>query len=587
MASRAYTVTDGFTDLIKYVPNPRDGIKAMTLQSVGIFVMYLTISPFIFVIWTSVWSTRAGKMSGHFTLDNFISLYTNPYTYELFFNTFLVSAGMVGGTMAFGIALAWLFARTNIPTKGWMEMMILSPYAVSGYVYAIIFAFIIGPDMGYLNTLLVDTFNLSSPPLNIFSIWGIFFILLIDNVTSVYLLVVPAMRNMDPNLEEVARVHGANVTSTIRQVSLPIIKPAISAAALITFLKGLGLFSVIAILGLRNQFYTVTVQIWLSSNSGIGESHGFSSAMAVTLLCFTAVLIWYHRKITKRKEDFMTITGEGFNPRQWDLGKWRWPLASGLWVIFILMWGVPLVFLVFVSLHPIWIGEPMLDSLTFQHYETIFEQSRIVQSIINTFIVAFVGGLVGTALITLFMYYTERTELPGRGVADFLSLTPKAAPGVIMGLSFLFTYLWIGDVTGIYITGTLAILILAMITNSFPTASRMAGGSIVQIHHDLEESARIAGASWMQSMREVFLPLYKGTLGVLFLYLFIHFAKNVSIPIMLSGNDTQVVSVMIFRFWANSANFEVVAAFATLAVGSIIAILIGARLFGIKFYEIA
>lgn len=587
MASQTSPDTPGISTLQRFRPDLQDGLKKSVLMSVGVFVMYLTVSPFIFMVWTSFWSTRAGNLDGHFTLANFISLYTNPYTYELFLNTFLVASGMLIGTMTFGVGLAWLFARTNLPTKGWMETMILSPYAVSGYVYAIIFAFILGPQMGFLNRFLMDTFGLAKAPFDIFSIWGIFFVLFVDNITSVYLLVVPAMRNMDPNLEEVSRIHGAGILSTMREVSLPIITPALSGAALLTFLKGLGLFSIIAILGLREKFFVITTQIWIVKARGIGEGQGFSSALATSLLVITAVLIWYHRKITKRKEDFMTITGEGFNPRQWDLGKFRWPIAGMLWVVFIMMWGVPLFFMVLVSLHPVWTGDPMLGQLTLDHYRTIAERPLIIRSVVNTLLIAVVGGLIGTILVTLFMYYTERTELPGRGVADFLSLTPKAAPGVILGLSFLFTYLWIGDFTGIYLNGSLTLMTLALITNYFPTSSRMAGGSIVQIHGDLEESARISGASWLQSMREVFLPLYKGTLGVLFLYLAIHFAKSVSIPIMLYSTGSEVVSVMIFQFWTQSANFEVVAAFATLAVGSVLAVLLVVRYFGIKFYEIA
>lgn len=562
-------------------------VRSIVLGIAVLIAFYLTISPLVFLLWTSVWSSFPGDIDGTFTLENFTA-YFEPNTYTLFINSFAVAIGMVIVALTFGLIFAWLFARTNLPTKSYMEIVILLPYAIPGFIYAIVYIFIYGPQVGFATNFIMNLFSMQSVPWDMYSIWGIIVVFGINSTTSTYLILVPAMRNMDPALEETARIHGGNLWNMLRSVTFPVLIPAIFSAFLVMFIRGLGEFSIVAILGVPDQFHVFSTKIWAAINLNSPPAYGYASALGISLLLILGILVWYYRKITARKEDFMTVTGSGYQPRQWDLGKWRWPIAGVLWVILIVFWVFPLILMVIVSLHEIWIGDVLINfsELSFVHYVEILTSERVHRAFINSTVIGAIGAFLGTFVVTMTAYYTERTKLPFRGFVDILMLTPHAVPGIILGASTLFTYLWLGKFTGIGLYGTIWIIIIGSVVVFFPTTSRIAVGNIVQIHDQLEESARVLGATWSGQMKEIFLPLYDRTVAIIFVYLFIHLFRLLSIPIITYTEETVTVSIIIFGVWRNSGSLEQVAALATVFCGFMALILLSLRFFGIKFYEI-
>lgn len=283
----------------------------------------------------------------------------------------------------------------------------------------------------------------------------------------------------------------------------------------------------------------------------------------------------------------MTLSGQGYQPQPWDLGKWRWPIAAVLWVVLIAIWVVPIVVMVLASLHTTWLGELHLSELTLSYYAEAVTDERLRKAFVNSLLVAAGGATLGTVLVVGMAYYTERTKGRFRGVVDFLSLTPLAVPGIIMGSSLLFTFLWVGKLhPWLNLYGTLAIIIIGCVVVFIPVSSRIAVGNIVQIHAELEEAARIAGASWLQQVREVFLPLFKNTTVVIWFYLAIHIFQLISIPVMTYTADTVVIPVKLFQLYMYRPNIELVAAISTIFIGLTLVLVLALRYFGIRFYEL-
>ncbi len=583
----ASSVTERLGSVSDALGRHGSAVRSLVLGAAVLVTFYLTVSPLVFLLWTSVWSSFPGDLDGTFTLSNF-SAYLQPDTYGLLLNSTAVAVGMVIVALSFGLLFAWLFARTNLPTKSYMEIVILLPYAIPGFIYAIVYIFIYGPRVGFATNFVVNLLGLQAVPWDIYSLWGIIVVFGINSTTSTYLILVPAMRNMDPALEETARIHGSSLWEMLRSVTFPVLLPAIFSAFLVMFIRGLGEFSIVAILGVPDQFHVFATKIWAAINLTSPPAYGYASALGISLLLVLGVLVWYYRKITARKEDFMTVTGSGYQPRQWDLGKWRWPIAGGLWVILIVFWVFPLLLMVIVSFHDVWIGNALIDvgELSLTHYVQIATSERVRRAFLNSTVIGFVGAVLGTFVVTMTAYYTERTKLPFRGFVDVLTLTPHAVPGIILGASTLFTYLWLDKFTGISLYGTLWIIVIGSVVVFLPTTSRIAVGNIVQIHDQLEESARVLGATWAGQMREIFLPLYDRTVAIIFVYLFIHLFRLLSIPIITYTEDTVTVSVIIFGVWRNTGQLERVAALATVFCGFMALILLSLRAFGIKFYEI-
>lgn len=566
-----------------------DGIRRITLGTAVLLVVFLTAIPLVFLLWTSVWSGFPGEFSANLTTENISAVYFGRSfdVVGLFFNSLFIAIGMTVIAMSFGLLFAWLFVRTNLPTKGAMEIAIISPYAVPVYIYAIMYIATYGPNNGVVTTALVEWLGLEAAPFNIYSKWGIAFVVGINAVTTFYLLTAPALQDMDPALEEVSRIHGASIFRTVRSISFPLILPAILSAITVTFLRGLGEFSVVAILGTREGFDVYATAIWAAVRLRAPPRYGEAAALALSLLLITAVLVWYYRTVTSRKEDYMTVTGRGYQPKTWDLGPWRWPIAIGLWIILFVVWILPILVMLLVSLHSTWYGLPDMAVLTLENYVEALANEALRDAFVNSIFVSVGGAFFGTILVVLTAYYTERTSYRFRGFVDLMSLTPLAVPGIILGASVLFTFLWLGKLhSAVDLFGTLWIIMIGSVIVFIPIASRMAVGNIIQIHSDLEESARVFGASWLQSMREVFLPLFKNTTAIIWFYLLIHIFQLLTVPIMTYTSGTEVFPIELFNLWINFAHIELVSAISMLFIGVMFLVLLTFRYFGVTFYEL-
>ena len=562
--------------------------KRLVLGGVVGLIGLLTVVPLVFLLWTSVWSGYPGEFAAGFTAGNFVAVYTQGFfdVAELLANSLIIAVGMTLTGIVLGFTFAWLFVRTNLPTKSGMELVLLSGQAIPGYIYAIMYITAYGPDNGLVETFLQTTLGVGLP-VDIFNPWGIAFVVGVNVVPTFYLLIVPALQDMDPAFEEASRIHGAGAFETIRTVTLPLIKPALLSGALVTFLYGLGEFSIVAILGARNGFDVYSTAIWKAIGSRYPAAYGEAAALACSLLVATLLVVWYYRTVTRRKADFMTLTGDTHRSRTWDLGRWGTPLAAGLWVVLFVVWILPTLVMVLVSLHGSWVGSVDLSVLSSTHYVTAVTDPGLRSAFVNSLLVAVGGATLGTVLVVGMAYYTERTDGRFRGVVDFLSLTPLAVPGIIMGSSLLFTFLWIGQlVPFINLYGTLAIIAIGCVAVFLPVASRIAVGNIVHVHAELEEAGRIAGASWLGQMRAVFLPLFKNTAAVIWFFLAIHVFQLLSIPLMTYVSDTVVIPVKLFQLYMYQPNIELVSAISTVFIALTVVSVVLLRLFGVTFYEL-
>jgi iron(III) transport system permease protein len=183
--------------------------------------------------------------------------------------------------------------------------------------------------------------------------------------------------------------------------------------------------------------------------------------------------------------------------------------------------------------------------------------------------------------------YTQRTRYRFAGLVEFRTLAPLAIPGIVFETSVLFAVLWIGSLTPLLnFYGTLWIIVIGSVVVFIPFASRIAIGNVVQIHSELEEAARVAGASWLAQMREIFLPLFKNTTAIVWFYLLVHIIQLLTVPLMTYTSSTRVLPVDIFEIYYQQANVEFVSAVSTVFIGLLLLLLLLFRAFGVTFYEL-
>lgn len=481
---------------------------------------------------------------------NYVTMFTDRIIPKAFVNTLWISSGSTILATFLGVSLAWVNARTNCPGRDYLEPYNLIPFFLSPFVGAIAWHNLGEPQTGLLNNLAREVFGIEGAIININNMWGTIWVTGIFFAPLVYLFVVGSLRRMDPSLEDSARTTGAGLLRTTMTVTLPLVMPGILSGAIIVFVTSAGEFGVPFKLSAPYGWETLTTQIF-SKAVGDDANYYLGAAMSMALGIITVFLIWVQQRYIAPRS-FTTVTGKGFRPNVLDLGPWKW-LAFGYNIFFIMVAVVlPIVCLAIVSLHPVWTGKIVLaDITTINYVKTLFwwrpdAISAATNGIINSLYLSFGGASIAMVLALVISYMIHRTKGFGVRMLDFLSMVPIGFPGIVLAMGVLITYIQ----TPIY--ATLWILMLAYITRFFPYGQRNISSIMLAISEELDQSSRMAGASWFTTLRRITIPLLKPGLFAGWILLFIIFLRELSISIILFTTGTETLSVGVYYL----TNFE-------------------------------
>lgn len=483
-------------------------------------------------------------------LANYRALFTDRVIPKAFLNTIIISTGTTVLATFIGVSLAWINARTNCPGRDRLEPYNLTPFFLSPFVGAIAWNDLAAPQIGLLNVWARNYLGIEGDILDVHNLWGVIWVTGIFFAPLVYLFVVGSLRRMDPSLEDSARTTGAGLLRTTLTITLPLVAPGILSGAIIVFVTSAGEFGVPFKLGAPYGYETLTTQIFTKA-VGDDANYYLGAAMSMALGAITAFFIFVQQRYIAPRS-FTTVTGKGFRPNVLDLGAWKW-VALGYNILFILVAVIlPIVVLIIVSLHPVWQGEIIPSSMTLRNYwKTLAfwsndSISAATNGIYNSFILAFVGASIAMVLSLVVSFMIHRTKGFGAKVLDFLCVVPIGFPGIVLAMGVLVTYIK----TPIY--ATLWILLLGYITRFFPYGQRNISSVMLAISEELEQSSRMAGASWLTTLRRITIPLLKPGIFAGWVLLFVIFLRELSISIILYTSGTETLSVGVYYL----ANFE-------------------------------
>jgi iron(III) transport system permease protein len=153
--------------------------------------------------------------------------------------------------------------------------------------------------------------------------------------------------------------------------------------------------------------------------------------------------------------------------------------------------------------------------------------------------------------------------MPGRRALDFISFMSLGIPSVIAALAAMLLYLTLP--LGLY--GTVWMLLLAY-SYRLAVSTRLARASLMQLHPELEEAARVSGALWPTTLRRIVLPLMTPSLTASFVLLFLIGFREFTIPSILQSPDNTVLSVLMWQFFLEAKTEQAA------AVGTVIVLLV-------------
>ncbi|SEO72091.1 iron(III) transport system permease protein [Rhodospirillales bacterium URHD0017] len=480
----------------------------------------------------------------HWTFDNLVDVYVStPLLSSVLPNTAIFVAGSVTVTFLTAFTLAWLVERTDLPWRTTLFTAILFPLLVPGVVMAFAWTLLFAPNAGWINVMLRGVLGLDSPgPINIFSMPGLILCQGIASVPFVFLLLGAAMRTMNPALEEASSASGARPLTTFLRVTLPVLRPGVLAPLILATLVALEQFEMPLIIGFPARINVFSTRIYFELNPEDElPAYGKAAAVALLFLVAAVVLLAIYNNLIKRADRFVTVTGKGYRPTRYPLGRWRAPAL--LFVGFYLAVGaiLPAVVLVWTSF-----SGGSNESLNLDAYRALFADRRFWPAVGNTFLVAGLSAAVITLVGALLAWQILRLRFPGRALLDVVSFMSIGIPSVIAGFAVMVLHLTIP--IGLY--GTVWILILAY-SYRLAVSTRLSRASLMQIHAELEEASAASGGRWLDTVRRVVLPLLAPSLMASFVLLFIVGFREFTIPMVLQSEDNWVLSVIMWKLQAD------------------------------------
>jgi iron(III) transport system permease protein len=352
-------------------------------------------------------------------------------------------------------------------------------------------------------------------------------------------------------------------------VTLPLVKPALYAALLVSTLRAVEAFEVPALLGIPTGTWVFTSRIWQALD-GFPADTARGSAYAMPLLAITVAGVFLYSRLARRASSYQVVRGGGLKPRPVPLGRWRWPLAAAAFVYLLLASVAPLLVLLYASLQPFYDSPSIagLSHVTGSNYSALFHDGATIRAIGNSLVVALVTASAVTIVMTMVAWLVVRGRARGRWIVDALASLPLVIPGLVLGLAILLVYLRVPGP----LYGSLWILVVAYFTRFMPYGMRYAAAALHQLSDEVEEAARISGATWGQTLRRIVAPLVAPALLAGWLYVVFLSMRELSASVLLFSPGHEVVTVRMLALY-DSGGLTSVAALGILTTALLTALM--------------
>ncbi len=403
------------------------------------------------------------------------SVLLRPETAEVLARTVALVAVVTVAATAIGGTLAWLVERSDLPGRRAWAVVAALPLAVPSYVAALALLAAAGPG-GALDEALAGGGWL--PELTGFP--GAALALVLSTYPYVYLLTAAALRRADPALEEAARGLGRSATAVIREVTLPLARPALGAGALLAALYSLSDFGVVSLMRLD----VLTRVIFQQYRSLFDRTP--AAVLGLLLVVLTAIVLVLEARARGRAAPRAAPTATRPVPPV-ALGRWQ-PLALAFCALVVgLALVLPLGVLTF------WIARGSRGGL----------EAALLAPAAGSVAVSLAAAAAATVAALPVALLVVRHPRPLSRALERLAYGANALPGVVVALALVFfAARYLGA-----IYQTIGLLLFAYVVRFLPQALSGARTSLAGVNPRLEEAARALGRGPRSAFAAVTVPL--------------------------------------------------------------------------------
>ena len=486
-----------------------------------------------------IFRSSAPGLAGEWTVTPLARTIAAAETWQALANSVVFATLTTAIATTLGALFAFLATRTTVPLRRAITPVMLLVFAAPNLLYAVSWSLLGDPGAGLLNQAVRWATGTTASPFNIFSWTGMVVVQALKLTAFCYLLLLAPLRNMNQSFEEASFIAGAGRVATLLRIDLPLLLPALFGVVIVGTLFGLGAFDIPQILGALAGVPMLSTRIYRTLGISTPPDYAGASALGLFMMATLALLLALQWRVL-RANRFVTVTGKAHAQEPWELGGWRHAATAAIALYAFATLVLPGIQLVLTSFQPA-IG---VNRYTLANYASVFGDSQTLRAFGTTGRLAVVAGFAAMALA---LVMGQAARAAPRWVQRYLeigALAPLMMPGVVLALGLLWAYVSVPGLRMLY--GSFWITLIGLTVFVMPVASRAVSGALAQLARDLEESARIAGASAAASVRDIVLPLTWRSFLAGWLVTGVIAAGTLDIPLLLLASHTPNVAVLVF-----------------------------------------
>lgn len=475
---------------------------------------------------------------GFLDLAPLTDLVNDPYYTRVLAFTVAQAAASTLLTLLAAMPAAYVFARYRFRGKDTLRALTTIPFLMPTIVVAAAFSTLFGP-RGWLNAFLMSVFRLGAPPINILNtVWIILLAHVFYNYTIVLRIVGGFWQNLDPQYEHAARVLGANRWRTFREVTFPLLSPAIIAAALLIFIFDFTSFGVVLILG-GARLATIEVEIYRQT------VNLFNLPLAAILsllqmVCTTALLTVYTRTQSRLARPIRLRSSESAQRHPKTLREKT--LIAAILASMLVFLGVPLGTLAIESfIAP--------DGIGIQNFVNLFQNLRgsisfvpPIDAVRNSLFFALTASALAL-ILGISAAYTLVRRHGASSLLDPIYMLPLGTSAVTLGFGYLIAL----DRPPLALRATVYLVPIAHALIAFPFVVRSLLPILRGIKPQLREAALSLGASPARVWREIDLPIVARALTVGAVFAFVISLGEFGATALIVLPEYPTIPIAIFR----------------------------------------
>ena len=514
----------------------------ITLFTIVLYALFL-IYPMAFLVKQALFNAETGK----FTLGEFEKFFSKSYYFATLFNSFKLSITATLLAVAIGTPLAYVFSIYKIKGKNFLSMLIIIASMSAPFIGAYSWILLLGRN-GVITSFLG---NLGIYTPDIYGFGGIVLVMTMQLFPLVFLYVRGALKNIDNSLLEAGKNLGCTGIKSFFKVVVPLIIPTILAASLLVFMRAFADFGTPMLIG--EGYRTFPVVLYNEFISEVGGDDSFASAIAVIAILITTLVFLIQKYIANKK----AFSLNALHPIEEKRAK------SGINTIVhflsYLIVGIavmPQCYVIYTSFKKTE-GKIFTEGHSLDSYKEAF--SKLGTSIQNTIIMPAAALAVIVLLAVLIAYIVVRRKNNITNLVDIISMIPFIVPGTVLGIALLISF----NKKPLLISGTMFIMIAALVIRRLPYTIRSSVAILTQIPMSIEEAAISLGATKLKASFRVTAPMMAGGILSGAILSWVTMISELSTAIILYTGKTKTLTVAVYTEVIRG-NYGVAAALSTI-----------------------